>query len=1573
MNQIPSIHQIRNGVEKDGAAGREVNLLRCLTLFGLAFSLGSTFGDDAWNSKRLLSEFYAEDASVADLNGDGNTDIAYGPFWFAGPDFSEKNRFADGESFVAEKGYSDNFFSFIHDIDGDGANDIVVFGFPGKEVRLYLNPGADKIKENWPMHQIVDELGHESPEFIDLIPGGLPEIVGSRGTEYGYYSAGDDPAKPWNWHAISPENEAGGRFEHGMGIGDINGDGRLDLVQRMFWYEQPEKSGENLWKKHRWSLLPMLGGAQILVNDFDEDGDSDIVTSLKAHGYGLAWFEQSEPGKFTNHHIMGESSTDNPYGIAFSQLHALAMSDIDGDGRQDFVTGKRYLAHQGKDPGGLQAPVLYWFRNVKTEEGIEFVPHFIDDDSGVGVGVTVADLNGDDRPDIVSGNKKGLAIHLQKSDVEHSALRKWNHGEHLPQEEYADNLSPEEARDHAVVPDGFTIDLIAAEPDVTQPIAMCFDARGRIWVIEGHTYPVREEGEWNEGKDRILIFEDTDADGSFETRKVFAENINLASGIEIGFGGVYVGAAPYLLFFPDKDQNDEPDGAPEILLDGWGWQDTHETLNAFTWGPDGWLYGCHGVFTHSRVGKPGTPDEERQPINAGLWRFHPVSKEFEVYAHGTSNPWGVDFNEYGDFFVSACVIPHFFHLSRGGRYFRQAGQHFDPFTFDDIKTIADHDHYTGDMRILWAAWRERTGTEDDEAVSFTNIAGGGHAHCGLAYYDAPEFPAEFRRQMYFHNLHGHRIVREDLGQDGSGYLARHRPDFVLSNHHDTIGVGIMQGPDGALYYSDWVDSQTCHHRDVEIWDRSNGRIFRVRYGDVKNTVTELLDRDDAELVAALGSRNTFHARQAQRILQERAATAVLDKQVVKAALAKFEADHADDVPMRLRAFWTRHVTGTLESEQTVSALSDPNEHIRGWAVQLAGDDERSLSRLAELAQTDESLVVRRYLASKLQSLPLHQRWDMARGLIGHSRSQFDRNIPFLVWYGVEPLLEADPEKALGLVSQTSWPMLKDFITRRAAVFPEGRNAVMSSLSKAGNPKEYVEQSNQLLTALSNLPPVEKPEAWGDAKAKGKSFGGHPEAQDVMSRLGARFGDAEFFPKWRQIVKNEKAKQADRIDAIELLTIGNDPELGTLARDALAFPPLRPAAVAALRQAPGLDTARALVEILPKLPLKQRNEAINLLATRPEMALVLLEAVDSKKLEPSLVSPVMLAQFERFENEKVTALVDKNWVRGGAEIDLAKLSSEIEKWKNRLNPKVMEKADAARGRQVFTTTCGTCHQLFGEGIALGPDLTGSNRSDLGYLLENVLSPSSVVAKDYMLNVFTMKDGSTLSGMIRSETPEFVTLSMPGGAQTDVKKSEIEKHEEVPQSLMPAGLFDTLPLPHVADLVKYLGSANQIPLPGENERAEADTSSVPPPANGVLRIEGESLVEGTKPPRGDVRPQEMSGFGPGWSGSSHLWWTGGRPGDVLVLKLEGIEPGTRNLTIFPTTAKDYATAKIAVNGQLREADFYTPEVLPGEPIRFDKVNVSPGQPLQIDIHITGANDSALPRYMIGIDRIEVEGTK
>ncbi|HTL17104.1 MAG TPA: PVC-type heme-binding CxxCH protein, partial [Patescibacteria group bacterium] len=227
-------------------------------------------------------------------------------------------------------------------------------------------------------------------------------------------------------------------------------------------------------------------------------------------------------------------------------------------------------------------------------------------------------------------------------------------------------LSPEAAQKKFTVPRGFEVRLFAAEPDVINPVAMTWDERGRLWVVELYEYP-RGASKGEKPRDRVRILEDVDGDGKADKSTVFVDGLNLATGIQLGNGGVYIGQAPDFLFFEDTDGDDVAD-KKTVLKTGFGLDDRHELLNGFTWGPDGWLYMTHGVFTHSKVGKPGTPDDQRTPLNAAIWRYHPVRQEFEVFAHGTSNPWGLDYDQYGNFFATACVIPHIFHIIPGASY-----------------------------------------------------------------------------------------------------------------------------------------------------------------------------------------------------------------------------------------------------------------------------------------------------------------------------------------------------------------------------------------------------------------------------------------------------------------------------------------------------------------------------------------------------------------------------------------------------------------------------------------------------------------------------------------------------------------------------------------------------------------------------------------------------------------------------------------------------------------------------------------------------------------------------------------
>ena len=415
-------------------------------------------------------------------------------------------------------------------------------------------------------------------------------------------------------------------------------------------------------------------------------------------------------------------------------------------------------------------------------------------------------------------------------------------------------LAPAAAARAMTLPPGFRATPFAAEPDVHQPIAFTIDERGRLWVVENYAYP-----DWSPfGRDRIVIFEDTNGDGRFDRQKVFYDRLNFASGIAVGHGGVWVGSPPYLLFIPDKNRDDVPDGTPQVILDGWGHDDTHETLNSFVWGPDGWLYGNQGVFTHSNVGRPGARDAERTPLNACVWRYHPTKKTFEIFSEGMSNQWGLDFNDVGDSFVTACVIPHLWHVIQGGNYQRQSGPHFNPYVYDDIKTIADHFHY--DRGVKWSDARFQAGG--------TDAAGGGHAHAGTLIYLGDNFPAEYRGMLLSHNVLGSRINRDTLEPSGSGYVGHHAPDFMKANDAWFRGLRLETGPDGSLFGSDWYDARACHQQQPH--DRTNGRIYKYSYGEPKPVLVDLSQASNLELVALQLHRNEWHVRRARLLLQERA-------------------------------------------------------------------------------------------------------------------------------------------------------------------------------------------------------------------------------------------------------------------------------------------------------------------------------------------------------------------------------------------------------------------------------------------------------------------------------------------------------------------------------------------------------------------------------------------------------------------------------------------------------------------------------------------------------------------------------
>jgi putative membrane-bound dehydrogenase-like protein len=951
-------------------------------------------------------------------------------------------------------------------------------------------------------------------------------------------------------------------------------------------------------------------------------------------------------------------------------------------------------------------------------------------------------------------------------------------------------LPPQKAAEVMTVPEGFQVKLFAGEPDVFQPIAFCLDDRGRVWVAEAYCYPVRRADK--DANDRIVIFEDTTGAGKFDKRTVFMEGLNLISGLEVGHGGVWIGAAPYLMFVPVKDGEDKPAGKPQILLDGWGWQDSHETLNTFSWGPDGWLYGCHGVFTHSRVGKPGTPDDQRMPLNAGIWRYHPTRHVFEVFAHGTSNPWGLDFNDYGAAFCEACVIPHCFHIIQGGRYHRQAGSHFNPHTYDDIKTIADHFHYLG--------------PNPHGGNNRSDSAGGGHAHCGTMVYLGGTWPVEYRGQMFMGNIHGRRLNVDALKPQGSGYVASHTPDFLLANDAWARFINLRYGPDGNVFLIDWYDKQACHTGDVKAFDRSNGRVYKICYRGAKPVQVDLRKLSDQELVELQLHANDWYVRHARRLLAERGGS-----QAVHEALAKIAFGRADET-RRLRGLWALHVTGGLTDERISKGLADPGAYVRAWTIQLALEQGRPadalLRLLADMARKDPSPVVRLNLASGLQRLPTSQRWEILDGLLSHSEDAADHNLPLMYWYAAEPLAERDPARALQLASAAKVAPLLAFMVRRigSSGTAEALGLLVGALAKSDDPAVQRTYLRGLSEALKGRRQVQMPAGWTDAYAK-LAASNHADVRSQALALAVTFGDPKAFTELRRVVAAVSSDTAGRQQALAALLAAKAPEMAPVLHKLLGEQALRGAALRGLAIYDDPNTPAVILAAYATFTSEEKRDALNTLAARPPYAKALLDAVAAKKLPAGEVSADIIRQLGNLQDKEIDKVIADVW--GSVRPTAADRLKLIADYRKRLQAPAPAKPDLMLGRAMFAKTCQQCHTLFGMGGKVGPELTGSNRANLDYLLENILDPSAVIPKEYAATVIGLKDGRLVTGIVRAETAVALTVVTANETLT-IPKDDVDVRKQSDVSMMPDDLLKPLAEDQVRALIAYLQSPAQVPL-------------------------------------------------------------------------------------------------------------------------------------------------------------------
>ena len=958
-------------------------------------------------------------------------------------------------------------------------------------------------------------------------------------------------------------------------------------------------------------------------------------------------------------------------------------------------------------------------------------------------------------------------------------------------------VPPTEAAARMTVREGFQVTLFAGEPDVRQPIAMAIDARGRLWVAENYSYP-----NWRtkpEGKDRIVILEDTDHDGRFDRRKVFWENGANLTGLALGFGGVWACETPNLIFIPDRDGDDVPDGEPVVKLDGWDIKAQHNLFNGLTWGPDGWLYGCNGIMSNSKVGRPGTPDADRVAINCGVWRYHPTRKTFEAVAHGTTNPWGLDFDDHGQAFITNCVIPHLYRVIPGARFQRMFGSDFNKYAYDLMGTTADHIHWAGGQ------WSDSRGG----LVKHVE-AGGGLAHVGAMVFLGDNWPARYRDTLFTCNIHGSRVNNDRLRREGSGYLAGHDPDFLKANDPWFRGIDLDMGPDGGVFLADWSDTGECHEFDDDGPHRENGRIYKITYGQPRPARWDLVEMDSVSLAAFPRSPNEWLVRNARQILQERAARGEDMKRVHERLNGLLEDK---SVTVKLRAIWALYVTGGLDDRSLLDLAGHPEEWVRAWAVRLLADGDSpspaALSRYAVLARNDPSPLVRLELASALGKVPVGDRRAIAEGLLSHSKDASDASIPLMAWYAVEPLVPLDREAAVAMAGRCQIPQVRRYFARRIVSADEqaGDGLGVTSLTRwlgesAGEPTA-IDLIDGLIEAYRGRKTVTMPVGWPAAYDR-LLTSPRLEARERATALALQFGDDRAASTLKELLSDQAAMVDRRLGALRLLSERRVPGLAPRLLPLLDRPELRSAAIRALGGYDDPSIPPAILGRYPGWTEADRLDAVATLSSRPAFAMVLLEAVGAGIVPRRDLSATTARQLLALGDPKVADSLGRSW--GTIRPTSPEKSSQKVRYKAILTPERIKSASAENGRAIFGRACLACHKMYGEGGDLGPELTGSDRANLEYVLENVLDPSASVPREYRLTTVAMRDGRVLTGVLLERSARTLSLRTTN-ERVVLPVEDIEEVKETSQSVMPEGLLEKLSDDEVRDLAAYL--ALQVP--------------------------------------------------------------------------------------------------------------------------------------------------------------------
>jgi putative heme-binding domain-containing protein len=979
---------------------------------------------------------------------------------------------------------------------------------------------------------------------------------------------------------------------------------------------------------------------------------------------------------------------------------------------------------------------------------------------------------------------------------------------------FGQGFDPAEAEAHITAMEGLRVKVFASEPEVRQAIFVKCDDRGRVWTIQYLQYPnpaglqrVKVD-RWSRtvydrvpepppkgprGADRITILTDLDGDGRADEAKDFIDGLNLVTGVEFGHGGVYVLQAPYLLFYPDKDRDDVPDGDPEVLLEGFGMEDAQSMANHLTWGPDGWLYGVNGSTTTCRI--------KGLEFQQGCWRFHPLTKEFELFCEGGLNCYGLTFDANGELFYSTNGGP-FVHAVQGGYFYKSFGKH-------------------GPLHNLFA-YHFFPQQECDQAP--------GGPPTGGTIYHGGAFPAKLNGAFIAGNFLGHTVSWWSLTPNGSTVRASYGGELI--NMHDAWSgpTDFCIGPDGSAYVSDFFDQRTAHPDPDANWDRTNGRIYRIEPAVGGPPATcDLAALSSAELVELLKSSNRWKVDRARVELATRR-----DKSVVP-ELTKL-AKQTDNSQQALDALWGLNAVDALDEALAAELISHPAEYVRFWAIRLIGDRRELLpvefDAILAAATTEQSPRVLAQLAASAKRLPGDKCLAIVDRLLRRNAGGDDPRVPWLIWWAIESKATSDIPALLRMcASDQAWssPPFSDnalrLMRRWAAdgsmagydacdrlldsVPTNQRNAAYEAirlgLSERAKGFEKITQGGlydqqaqvggeEAIRETRTFQPVS-----GALKHRLLEARRSGQDDDTLLEIALRLGDERAYSDLRAKVEQSTAPLDPRHIAL-LREFGQEdlvPFLLPMVSPA-SSPQQLEGALALLAGFDSPEISDKLLAAYGNLPADARRLVRDALFARPNSAIDFLRQVDHGRIPASEVAIEELRRLAIHGSEPIDALVRRHWGNVGPGSSEEKLAT-IRRFSNDLRAAT---GDPQEGKLLFAKHCGICHQLHGEGEKIGPDLTPANRQDLTALMGNIVDPSAVIRSEYVNHVIVTTSGQVVGGILAEQTGAGVVILTAENKRIGIPNDEIDELTESETSLMPERILESLTPGELRDLFSYL---------------------------------------------------------------------------------------------------------------------------------------------------------------------------